>query len=79
MRQQTINSRIPRCVGVFDDRQQYLGPLLAAGDVILLISCGFGFEAVEYLEMFEVKQGPFAGNRERARFGCGKVQTSYDR
>jgi mannose-6-phosphate isomerase-like protein (cupin superfamily) len=67
-------------VDFYDDRQQYLkSRLLEAGDVILLVSSGHGFEAMEEVEMFEVKQGPFAGDRDKTRFTCGKVQINYDR
>ena len=41
---------------------------LEAGDVILLICGGHGFEVLEELEMLEVKQGPFAGDRDKERF-----------
>jgi mannose-6-phosphate isomerase-like protein (cupin superfamily) len=41
---------------------------LEAGDVILLIEGGHGFEVIEDVEMFEVKQGPYAGDEEKTRF-----------
>ena len=41
---------------------------LHAGDVILLISGGHGFEVLENLEMFEIKQGPYAGDTDKTRF-----------
>jgi hypothetical protein len=50
---------------------------LEAGDVILLISGGHGFEVVEEVEMFEVKQGPFGGNMDKTRFKPSKFQVSY--
>ena len=45
---------------------------LKAGDVILLIKYGHGFEILEELEMIEVKQGPYAGDQDKTRF-VGKV------
>lgn len=42
--------------------------LLGPGDVILLVSGGHGFEAIEDLEMIEVKQGPFLGDVDKTRF-----------
>ena len=42
--------------------------LLEAGDVILLASAGHGFEVVEDVEMFEVKQGPYAEQADKVRF-----------
>ena len=41
---------------------------LGAGDVILLASGGHGFEALEEIEMIEVKQGPYAGEADKTRF-----------
>jgi hypothetical protein len=51
---------------------------LEAGDVILLISCGMA-EVIEDVEMFEVKQGPFAGDKDKTKFSCGKIQINYER
>ncbi len=42
--------------------------VLSAGDVILLASGGHGFEALEEIEMIEVKQGPFVGDEDKVRF-----------
>jgi mannose-6-phosphate isomerase-like protein (cupin superfamily) len=42
--------------------------VLGAGDVILLISGGHGFEVLEDLNMIEVKQGPYAGEADKTRF-----------
>ncbi|NTW68049.1 MAG: hypothetical protein HGB21_17330, partial [Nitrospirae bacterium] len=65
-------------VDFYDEQQRYLkSRVLAAGDVILLISCGHGFEVVEDVEMFEVKQGPFAGERDKTKFKCGNVPIKY--
>lgn len=41
--------------------------VLGAGDVILLVAGGHGFEALEPVEMFEVKQGPYAGDQDKVR------------
>ena len=60
-------------VDFFDRRQNYLESReLKAGDVILLIKGGHGFEVLEQLEMIEVKQGPYAGDRDKTRFD-GKI------
>lgn len=40
--------------------------VLAAGDVILLASGGHGFEALDEIEMIEVKQGPYAGDADKS-------------
>lgn len=42
--------------------------ILTVGDVILLADGGHGFEALEDLEIIEIKQGPFAGNCDKTRF-----------
>ena len=35
---------------------------------VLLASAGHGFEVLEDLEMFEVKQGPYAAHEDKVRF-----------
>jgi mannose-6-phosphate isomerase-like protein (cupin superfamily) len=56
-------------VDFYDDQQFYLeSRLLEAGDVILLAAGGHGFEALEEIEMIEVKQGPYAGDMDKTRF-----------
>ena len=56
-------------VDFFTDKQEYLeSRILESGDVILLIQGGHGFEVLEDLEMFEVKQGPYAGDLDKTRF-----------
>lgn len=56
-------------VDFFDENQNYIeSTVLLAGDVILLIKGGHGFEVLEDLEMFEIKQGPFVGERDKKRF-----------
>jgi hypothetical protein len=60
-------------VDFYDDGQNYLeSRVLEAGDVILLIQGGHGFEVLEELEMFEVKQGPYAGDADKTRFSGKK-------
>jgi len=56
-------------VDFYDDQQNYLESReLLAGDVVLLIKGGHGFEVLEELEMIEVKQGPYAGDQDKTRF-----------
>jgi mannose-6-phosphate isomerase-like protein (cupin superfamily) len=60
-------------VDFFDEQQQYLASReLKAGDIILLVKGGHGFEVLEDLEMIEVKQGPYAGDQDKTRF-VGKI------
>lgn len=50
------------------DREYLESRVLQAGDVILLISGGHGFEALEDLDMIEIKQGPYVGESDKTRF-----------
>ena len=57
-------------VDFYTREQEYLeSRVLVAGDVILLIHGGHGFEVLEDLEMFEVKQGPYNGKSDKTCFG----------
>ena len=56
-------------VNFYNENQEYLeSRILEGGDVILLIMGGHGFEVLEEVEMFEVKQGPYAGEGDKTRF-----------
>ncbi len=56
-------------VDFYNDDQQYLeSRILEAGDVILLVTGGHGFAVLEEVEMIEVKQGPYVGERDKTRF-----------
>ncbi len=56
-------------VNFYSDDQKYLeSRILHGGDVILLIQGGHGFEVLEEVEMIEVKQGPYVGDRDKTRF-----------
>jgi mannose-6-phosphate isomerase-like protein (cupin superfamily) len=56
-------------VDFYDRKRQYrTSRVLGAGDVILLISGGHGFEVLEELNMIEVKQGPYAGDADKTIF-----------
>jgi len=58
-------------VDFYDHEQNYLeSRILQSGDVILLTQGGHGFEVLEEIEMFEVKQGPYTGDNDTTRF-CG--------
>jgi len=57
-------------VDFYDDDQNYLeSRILEQGDVILLAFGGHGFEMLEPTEMIEVKQGPYAVEADKTRFG----------
>jgi mannose-6-phosphate isomerase-like protein (cupin superfamily) len=56
-------------VDFYSDDQKFLeSRILSTGDVILLIKGGHGFKVLEDLEMFEVKQGPYAGDEDKMKF-----------
>lgn len=58
-------------VNFYTKEQEYLeSRVLQAGDVILLIQGGHGFEVLEDLEMIEVKQGPYVGDQDKTRFSA---------
>lgn len=56
-------------VDFYSPGREYLeSRILMPLDVILLVAGGHGFEALEPLEMLEVKQGPYLGPAEMVRF-----------
>jgi hypothetical protein len=56
-------------VDFYDESRTYIDSrVLEAGDVILLVTGGHGFEVLEEVEMLEVKQGPYAGDGDKTRF-----------
>lgn len=66
-------------VDFYDEYEDYLeSKNLHAGDVILLVSGGHGFQVLEEVEMIEVKQGPYAGEDDKIRFaGISDNQVVY--
>lgn len=66
-------------VDFYDEYEDYLESRdLHEGDVILLVSGGHGFQVLEEVEMIEVKQGPYAGDNDKARFaGIEESQVIY--
>jgi mannose-6-phosphate isomerase-like protein (cupin superfamily) len=56
-------------VDFYGNDQRYLeSRVLRGGDVILLVDGGHGFQALEEIEMIEVKQGPYTGEQDKTRF-----------
>lgn len=56
-------------VDFYDQDKNYIESRIArAGDILLLATGGHGFEVLEDLEMVEVKQGPFVGEKDKSRF-----------
>ena len=59
-----------------DDKKYLESRQLAAGDIVLLASGGHGFETIEGTEIIEVKQGPYAGDKDKERFRRDRDQSS---
>lgn len=56
-------------VDFYDDKQTYVGSrVIRAGDALLLVSGGHGFVALDEVEFFEVKQGPYVAMDDKVRF-----------
>lgn len=56
-------------IDFYNEARKYLtSRTLRSGDVILLIKGGHGFCVEEEVEMFEIKQGPYAGDEDKTRF-----------
>ncbi|AQR97002.1 hypothetical protein [Clostridium saccharoperbutylacetonicum] len=56
-------------VDFYDSKCNYLkSKILNAGDIIILVTGGHGFEVLEDLEMIEIKQGPYVGEEDKTRF-----------
>lgn len=66
-------------IDFFDNHEAYLrSRILETGDVILLVTGGHGFEVLEESELFEVKQGPFAGDLDKIKFSPTNIQINYE-
>lgn len=56
-------------VNFYDEGRREVGSrTVETGDVIMLIRGGHGFEMLEPTQMFEVKQGPYAGGDDKKKF-----------
>ena len=65
-------------VDFYTQEKEYLESyLLKKGDVILLAGGGHGFEVMEDLEMYEIKQGPYAGEADKVRFEYKKIEPKW--
>jgi hypothetical protein len=63
-------------VDFYNDQFHYLeSRTLVAGDAILLIKGGHGFEVLEEVEMIEVKQGPYVGEQDKTRFSGSRLNS----
>lgn len=59
-----------RCVlDIYTSERKFVASReLREGTIVLLLGGGHGFRMLEDTILFEVKQGPYAGNKDKARF-----------
>lgn len=58
-------------IDYYDNNKIYIeSKLLFKGDVVLLCGGGHGFQMYENSEMIEIKQGPYAGDKDKTRFAA---------
>lgn len=56
-------------IDFYDDDKVYIESYIVnKGDIVMLSSGGHGFEMQEDSEIIEIKQGPYVGGKDRARF-----------
>ncbi len=56
-------------VDLYDDNQAlFESKVLTGGDIMMFCSGGHGFEILEDVEMFEVKNGPYLGDIDKTKF-----------
>ena len=67
---EVVSVRSGACeVDLFDTQRRFVATRkLRQGDIILLLGGGHGFRMEEDTVLFEVKQGPYAGGRDKERF-----------
>jgi hypothetical protein len=67
---EVVMVRKGRCeVDLYDDQRSFVETLqLDEGDVVLLLGGAHGFRMLEDTVLFEVKQGPYAGGKDKERF-----------
>ena len=57
-------------VSLYNSARDFLtSRILSAGDLILLCGGGHGLRMLEETSMIEIKQGPYAGDNDKTRFG----------
>ena len=56
-------------VDFYDENQSYIESHIArGGDIVILKGGGHGFKVIERADIFEVKQGPYLGAKDKVRF-----------
>lgn len=66
-------------VGLYDSRRRFVTTrALRAGDFVLLAAGGHEFEAVGDVEAWEIKNGPYPGDRDKTYFEPARADGDYD-
>lgn len=56
-------------VDFYDKEKNYIeSHVVSDGGVIVLVAGGHGFKVLDDVEMYEIKQGPYAGDGDKTRF-----------
>lgn len=55
-------------VVLYYERMEVYRFVIEQGDIITLFSGGHAFTVIEEVEMIEIKQGPFMGDKDKTRF-----------
>lgn len=56
-------------VDFYDDERNYIeSHIVSSGDIVLLAYGGHGFKCLDNVEMVEIKQGPYLGDKDKVRF-----------
>ena len=56
-------------VDLYDKKKSFIeSVILNAGDIIMLVSGGHGFKVLDDVEMYEIKQGPYLGLKDKMQF-----------
>lgn len=55
-------------VKLYENQKEIYSFDLSKGDIITLLSGGHGFTVVENVDMVEIKQGPYVGDKDKTRF-----------
>lgn len=65
-------------VDLYDNNREYVVSCeIEKGDLILLASGGHGFEVLDDVKMYEIKQGPHVGEEDKTRFETGEINREY--
>ena len=62
-------------IDFYKDSKNYLySKILKKNDLVILNEGSHGFKVLEKIRMFEVKQGPYVGEKDKERFDIPKIE-----